>query len=133
MRMGLGLLSLLIVVGIIAYIASQHTAAVSKANKDARQQVAPITGRGPDEAPMEKSADFSGDRNGLSVTKVVAGGYFDLFYGVKQGDIILQAGNVDLKGMDETSAVTALLDQAPRKLDLIVLRNGQRVTLKCKT
>jgi C-terminal processing protease CtpA/Prc len=133
MRMGLGLISLLIVVGIIAYLSSRDAGTAVKADKDARQQLAPVTGRGPDDVPMEKSADFAGDRNGLSVTTVVAGGYFDHFYGVKKGDIIVQAGNVELKGMDETSAVTALLDQAPRKLDILVLRNGQRVTLKCKT
>jgi len=132
MRMAFGLVSLLVVVAIIAYLGSRDAETASKVNTDTRQQMAPVTGRGPDDAPMEKSAEFSGERNGLAVTKVVAGGYFDQFYGVKKGDIIIQAGNMDLKGMDESSAITALLDQAPKKLDIIVLRNGQRVPLKCK-
>src|SRR5436309_568329 len=127
MRMAFGLVSLLVVVAIIAYLASRDAGTASQVNRDTRQQMAPVTGRGPDDAPMEKSADFAADRNGLAVTKVVAGGYFDQFYGVKKGDVIIQAGNADLKGRDESSALTFLLDQAPRKLDLIVLRNGQRV------
>jgi len=133
MRMGLGLLSLLVVVGIIAYVASLNTGAISDGNKNARQNLAPITGHGTDgvERRIDQSAEFAKDRKGLLVTKVNADSYFEYFYSpaIKTGDIITHAGETPLEGMDEA----ALFEMAQKKRDLTVLRNGQKMTLKQKS
>lgn len=133
MRMGFGLIGLLMVVALIAYLGSKDAETSSRANKAVQQQMAPVTGRGGDGEPMEKSADFAMKPNGLAVTRVTAGGYFDQFYGLKQDDVILEAGDAPpFKGTDEGSAITFLLDQAPKKKPIVVLREGQRVTLNIK-
>ena len=133
MRMGLGLISLLIVVGIIAYLASRDAGTASDANKNARQNLAPITGQGTDgvERRIDQSAEFTKDRKGLLVTKVNADSYFVYFYSpaLKTGDIITHAGETPLEGMDEA----ALFQMAQQKRDLTILRNGQKMTLKQKS
>jgi hypothetical protein len=133
MRMAFGLVSLLVVVAIIAFLASRDAETASKVNKDARQNLAPITGQGSDgvERRVDKSAEFISDRKGLLVTKVNKDSYFEYFYSppLQKGDVITTAGEMSLEGMDEG----ALFQMAQQKRDLTVLRNGQKMTLKQKS
>ena len=43
--------------------------------------------------------------------------------------VIVDAGGMDLKGLDSTQAETFVMEAAQKKRDLVVLRKGQRVTL----
>ena len=129
---GVFLLSFLIGIALLAYLWSTNAQTVSTANKQAQKEVAPITGRGPDGGTITDSAEFQEDRAGLAVTKVKPGSYFDQFFGLQQGDVIVRAGDLDLKGQDEEVAKTYLYDAAQRKRSLDVLRNGQKMTLDVK-
>lgn len=131
MKAGL-LLALLIGVGILIYLQATSAETASKVNKDVRQEVAPITGRGPDGGDITNSATFAADRAGLAVSTVKAGSYYDVYFGLKAGDVIVRAGDVDLKGQDETSAQTFLMEAAQKKRELIVMRGGARTTLTAK-
>lgn len=129
---GVFLLSLLLGIGFVAYLWSTNTQSVSTAGKQAQQDMAPVTGRGPDGGTITDSAEFRPDRAGLAVAAVKPGSYFDRFFGLKQGDVITRAGDVDLKGTDVETATTYLYDAAQRKRSLDVLRGGQRLTLDVK-
>ena len=129
---GAFLLAFLIGIGLMAYLWSTNAASVSTANKQAQKDVAPITGRGPDGGSMTDSAEFQQDRAGLAVKTVKPGSYFDQFFGLKQGDVITRAGDVDLKGNDEDTAKTFVYEAAQRKRSLDVLRGGQKLTLDVK-
>jgi C-terminal processing protease CtpA/Prc len=129
-RMGFGLISLLVVVAIIAMLWSKDAQTASKVNTDTRRELAPVTGRGPDDLPMDKSAEFAADKNGLAVTKVVPGGYFDQYFKLKQGDVIVEAGDSTFRGTDEASAVAQLFIMSQNKRDITVMRGGQKVVLK---
>jgi hypothetical protein len=106
---------------------------VSDGDKNARQNLAPVTGRGTDgvERRIDQSAEFEKDRKGLLVTKVKPNSYFVYFYSppLQKGDVITDAGETPLEGMDEA----ALFQMAQQKRDLTVMRNGQKVTLKQKS
>jgi hypothetical protein len=132
MRMALGLVSLLVVVGIVMYMMSLNTGAVSSGNKDARRNLAPVTGQGTDgvERRIDKSAEFASNPKGILVTKVNPDSYFEHFYSppLQKGDLITMAGEMSLEGMDEA----AVFQMAQQKRDLTVVRNGQRMTLKQK-
>jgi hypothetical protein len=130
MRMGLGLVGLLVVAAIIAVVSSKNAGTASKANKDVRREVAQVTGRGADGVSMEKSAEFAAVPGGLSVTSVVAGGYYDEFYALKKDDVIVEAGSSgSLRGVDDNAATTFLITAAQSKQPLKILRGGQPLTL----
>jgi len=127
------LLSLLIGVALMAFLWSRSAETSSNANKEIRQEMAPVTGRGPDGGTITDSAQFTTDRSGLSVTAVKAGSYYDVFFGLKAGDVIVRAGDMDLKGLDATAAETFLMEAAQKKRELVVMRAGQKVTLEAKS
>lgn len=129
---GVFLLSFLIGIGILTYLWSTSAQTASTANKKAQKEVAPITGRGPDGGTITDSAEFAPDRAGLAVTTVKPGSYFDQFFALQAGDVIVRAGDVDLKGIDEETAKAFLYEAAQRKRSLDVLRAGQKVTLDVK-
>lgn len=132
MRMGFGLVALLVVAAIIVLLQAQNAETVTKTNKEVRRELAPVTGRGPDDVPMDKSAEFEMRRDGFAATKVVAGGFFDQYFGLKQGDVITDAGETNFRGMDEGLALPLLWQMAQSKRELVVLRGGQQVKLKPK-
>jgi hypothetical protein len=130
MRMGLGLVGLLVVAAIIAVMSSKSGETASRANKEVRRETAQMSGRGADGVPMDKSAEFAAERTGLKVTSVAAGGYFEQFYALKAGDVIVEAGSSgSLKGVDENSATAFLFSAAQSKQPLNVLRGGQPFAL----
>lgn len=126
------LLSLLIGVALMAYLWSTSAETSSKANKEIRQEMAPITGRGSDGGNITDSAEFAADRAGLLVTNVKPGSYYEEFFGLKKDDVLVRAGDVDLKGLDETSAQTFVMEAAQKKRELIVMRGGEKKTLAAK-
>ena len=129
---GAVLLSLLIGVGLLVYLWSTSAETVTTTNKEVRKQVEPITGRGPDGGTIVDSAEFQTDRAGLAVTTVKAGSYYDQYFGLKAADVITRAGDVDLKGVDEESAKTFVMEAAQKKRELIVMRAGEKKTLVAK-
>jgi hypothetical protein len=90
----------------------------------ARTPVASITNR--EVRDIDKSAEFAVKPKGLLATSVFAGGYFDYFYGLQNGDLITDAGEVSLEGQD----VAMLWEMAQKKRDLTVIRNGQKQVLQ---
>lgn len=131
MRMGFGLVGLLVVVAIMVYMSSKSSEAPARAQKEVRREMTQVTGRAPDGgAPIDKSAEFAATPAGLSVTAVVAGGYFEQFYDLKKDDVIVEAGSSgSLKGVDDNSATAFLFTAAQSKQPLKILRGGQPKTL----
>ncbi|MDB5295142.1 MAG: hypothetical protein JWO31_1125 [Phycisphaerales bacterium] len=130
---GVLLLSLLMGIALMAYLFTKDAAVSVKAKQQTESQMAPVTGRGPDGGTMTDSAEFDADKAGLAVTSVKPGSYFDVYFGLKQGDVITKAGDVDLKGSDVTSGTTFVYQAAQSKRSFDVLRAGQKTTLDVKT
>lgn len=140
MRFGAGfsLVGLLVVVAIIVLLQSQSAGPTLKAGKQARQQAEVVSGRGPDGLPAAQSVKLEpktkdGKTTTLAVTDVVAGGALDQFYGLQKGDEIVQIGDLRVPdwGGDEL-AMSMVYEAAQRQFKLVVLRNGQNVTLEPK-
>ena len=130
MRGGL-LLALLMGVGLMIYLFANNAETSIKAEKKVRDDMGAVTGRA-EGGNITDSAEFTTDRAGLAVESVKAGSYYDVYFGLKQGDVIIQAGDMNLKGIDSTQAETFLMTAAQRKQDLVVQRQGQKVTLQAK-
>ena len=94
----------------------------------------PITGRGPEGSggDITNSAEFEGVSAGLNVLSVKPGSYFERFFDLKAGDVVVTAGDVDLSGTDENAAQAFLFEAAQQKRALVVRRGGQKLTLQVK-
>lgn len=131
MRIGLGLLSLLIAVGVGLWLYARHAGTVVQQGRAAQEQVEPMTGRGPDGRSIDGSAEYKSHKGGLLVTAVTPGGWMDRYMGLRVGDLILRAGEVSLRDFasDEGLATTTVLDMAQRQRPFVVVRGGQELTL----
>jgi hypothetical protein len=136
MRMGFGLLSLLITIGLIAYMWSTYNSAVSKGGAKARDQAQQISGRGPDGEPASKSVKLeaktkNGQTESFEVTDVTPGGALEQYFGLKKGDSIVQVGDFPVKDYPggESLAEAGVFEAAQRQWSLVVMRDGQKVTL----
>src|SRR5688572_3759335 len=100
MRMAVGLLGLLFVIGIIVLIMSQtldRDKGTIAIGKQAETEVKQIGGRSADDTPATHSFTVAAEKSGnkidsLLVTSVVPGGAMDTYYGLKKGDFIVEIG-----------------------------------------
>ena len=139
MRAGLGLLSLLIVAAIIFYVAfgGKSGGVVGtdlKAGKEARDQVNQLGGKdengmkADDSIVMEEIMSGSELRR-LKVVSVVPGGPMEAAYHLMPNDEIIQANQLELRGMDPSLAKTWVITGYSSNQPLIISRNGQEMTL----
>ena len=144
MRAVFGLVGILVVVGVIVWILGapggylDKTQADIKAGNKAKQQVNVIAGNSPDgEYPFRKTvtldlATSGGKTQGLLITSVNPSGPAATYYGLQKGDVVIDLGQMGQVKNQTWSAEEALdwLDDAYRKQQqLIVVRNGQSITL----
>lgn len=132
-----GLGSLLIVVGIIFYIFVMDADQAVKSGKVAGDQAEQISGHSTDHTPFNASYtvvaenDPSGKFHDLLVTGVTPGGGADVYYGLKKGDKIINAGPLTFAetGTDPAAIKDFLLDDYEKQRSFDVIRDGQQVSL----
>ncbi len=137
MRAGIGLVGLLIAVALIVYLFAESGIPTIKSGEKAKEQVRQIGGRGQDSVPATESFATTGQMKGsklaaLQVSAVTPGGAMDTYYGLKQGDEIIEIGGMTLDTLsgDEETAKTLVVSEGYQKQQpLTVRRGGQRVTL----
>lgn len=136
MRAIFGLVSLLVVVAIMAYLFSIYDIPVAKQGKIAQQQAQQLSGHDQDGTPAGQTITLDADyRNNklsdLVVKSVVPGGAMDRFYGFQAGDKILTIGNYDVDTNDDFELAKANLVQEgfEKGMPVTVIRNGQKLQL----
>jgi hypothetical protein len=136
MRAGIGLLSILVVAAIIFYISfggknGGYEGQVLKQGKTAGDEAAQISGQEHPEDSLSFDDDMAGNEfRGLKVTAVTPGGVMDKAYGIKAGDLIVQANQLDLRGSDGGMARAMVTEGFSRNQNLVVKRGDLELTLK---
>ena len=136
MRMALGLVSLLVVLGIILLLFSIYEAPMIKSGTNARQQAQQIAGRDEDNAPVTDAIvldaqDHNGRMEGVVVKSVVPGSAIETLYGFQPGDVILQLGELTVRDYMSSpdEAKDFLLKAYQENRPVVVMRGYERVTL----
>ena len=131
---GIGLLSLLICIAIMAYLMSMQAPELHEGAK-AQQEAAQLSGH--DQYGMAAMNSYgaesyppSGQFRGIQIKDVTRGGPMDSYYGLRPGDVVLQIGGMDVTALGEYDMAKAELDQAYQEYRVLtVLRNGNQITL----
>ncbi len=138
MRAIFGLVSLLVVMGIIVYLFSIYSIPMAKTGKKAQIEVRQMSGHDEDGTPADRTVTLEPDQSGnklrgMTVTSVVPGGAMDRFYGFQTGDKIVAIGDAEVSALsnDDFEMAKAMLLQEgyEKKKPVIVIRNGQRLEL----
>jgi len=145
MRAGLGLAGLLICIGVIVWIMHSailpHTEATLQAKKKAEETINPIAGYSRDgtmkfsDSLVVETETKGGKVSAVDVTKVVPGGPADTEYGLKEGDAIVEIGELPVKDnvQSEGDAMAQIVQFGyERSAPLIVMRDGNKLTLSPK-
>src|SRR5687767_2584780 len=138
MRMGFGLVSVLVVLAIILIWFKNTQVPVIEKGQEAKEQAKQIAGRGPDQLPASQSVKLepqmkNNQIESLLVTEVTPGGALDQYFGLKKGDVIVKVGQFDIRGNPyNEQAEVMVFEAAQTNKEIIVLRSGQRVTLSPK-
>jgi type II secretory pathway component PulC len=134
MKGAFGLVSLLVVVGLMFYMFTKNTGTVMDKSKDARKDAAQFAGQDEDGVKARDSITLEavhtggGKFHGMSVKTLMPGGPMEKYYGLRVGDEIIQANQLDLKDYEDMAK--ALVEESySRKTPIVVMREGQRVTL----
>ena len=141
MRAMFGLVSLLVVIGIIMLIFSQIEAPTIKQGEKAQDAARQISGRGDDGIPAIDSFKVTpkmrgSNLDGLEVVSVVPGGGLSQVYGLQKGDVITQVDGMkvgDISSDPETAKAMVVQRGYQGNLPITVLRNGTQITLPDKT
>jgi hypothetical protein len=144
MRMAFGFVSLLVTLGIIILVMSmmldKQTGSIPVAIS-AREEAKQIAGIGQDGEAATQSAYFEEGQSGGKFTKLIArqvrrGGAYDTYFGLLPGDEVVeieQGGSMmkvnDISNGDPDLARALISDAYARQQRIIVVRNGQRLTL----
>lgn len=144
MRAGFGLVSVLICIGVIAFLIGKggwFDSANSKETKDAKETVNQIAGNSRDGSMkfMDSLTVDPESKGGkiiaVNVTGVVAGGPAETAYGLKEGDAILEIGPLAVK--DNIQSASDALGQLQQfgysaSAPIKIMRDGHQMTLECK-
>ena len=143
MRMAFGIAGLLVTIGVMVWIMSAITLPSAKQALDAQRKVTPqvqqMAGRGADGRPASESIklreDSSNGRiNGFIVTQIQVEGPLEKFYGLKHGDSIIEIGPQTAREVGSVaSAKDFLTDAYQHQQQIVVMRDGQKVTLPVVT
>jgi hypothetical protein len=140
MRVGIGILSILIVVAIILMVSFSgpgggYVPTVIKAGNVANSQASQMAGKDENDVKAQDSIalveDMPGNRlHGLIVKNILPGGPMETAYGLKIGDEITGTAELSFKGdtdseLDKTLVYSAYQENKP----LVILRNGEELKL----
>ena len=136
MRAVFGLVSLLVVIAIMMWLFSMYSIPVAREGKTAQDQARQISGRGDDGVAAIHSFQVEPNLRGsklqsLDVTNVTPGGAL-ASYGLEKGDKIVEINGTkvgDLSNNDSELAKAQVHDAFQRSQPIVVLRDGQPVTL----
>jgi len=136
MKMGFGLVSLLVVVGIIAYWMSfNHPADTVRQGEAVKKEVRQLAGkdeeggRAMDTITLEEHLK-NGKIDGILVQDIIANGAMENFFGLQLDDLIIAAGQMEFRGTTDGDMAIALIHEAYMKRQpLVVIRNGEKITL----
>lgn len=142
MRAMFGLVSLLVVVGILVLVFRMFEVPTIEKGQEAHDQVQQISGRGQDGGSAMDSFKVEPEQRGsqlesLEVTDVRPGGAADTFYGMKKGDRIveitsggsLQSINNASNGDAEMAKAMLVQSSFEASQPIVVMRDGKRLTL----
>jgi hypothetical protein len=142
MRAGIGLLSLLIAAALIFYISfggknGGYEGQVLKQGAVARDEASQLNGKDQNNVRVDESITFDdvmtgNELRGLKVTSVMTGGPMDSAYGLKVGDEITEANQLDLRGSDSGTAKAMVYEGYSRNQHLVVMRDGHEITIAPK-
>ena len=138
MRM-FGLVGLLVVIGIMVWWFASSTSSISRPASKARDEAAQIAGT--DTATGGRASESAeidlvtagGKPDSILVTKVVPGGAYEKYFGLKQDDAIIELGPLPVKGHPSISsnedASAFLMDAYQKKQPIVVVRDGNPIKL----
>ena len=136
MRFAFGLVSLLVVVGILFLVFAKNEAPQIEAGQKAQDEAQQISGRDANGKPAKdsyKTEEFDaggGGFKGLKVIDVTPGGAMETYYGLKVGDVILQLSGMDVSALGDYGSAKGMVDQAFQEAKtLTVDRDGAKITL----
>ncbi len=130
---GLSLVGLLVVVGILMLLSSQHTIPMMRSGKSAMDDARQLAGKDSSGMRASESVRFSGVMRGqklvgLQVDSVVMGGPMNQYFGLIQGDVVTRIKELPdldfIAGNDPDAATAYVLESFQRKQNLEVDRPG---------
>ena len=139
MRMGIGLVGILVVAAIALVWFKNTQVPVIEQGRETKKQAQQLSGRGPDQLPASQSVKLEAQMknnqiDSLLVTEVTPGGAMDQYFGLQKGDAIVKVGDFDVRNHPMGEGVdTQVYEAAQRNWPLVVMRGGQRVTLEPKS
>lgn len=136
MRMAFGLVSLLVVLGIVMLMFNTYQAPMLKKGKSATDDARQLAGRDEDNAPVTHAVtldaqDRNGRMEGAVVTSITPGSTLETHYGLMKGDVIVELGQLAVKGNMQSAdeAKDFLLYAYQRNEALVVVRGSERLSL----
>jgi hypothetical protein len=141
MRAGLGLLSILIAVGIIFYVAfggpgGGYVPTVIKSGNVAQSQANQLAGKDENDIAAKDSIALVEDNpsgnnlRGLIVKQILPGGPMQTVYSLAVGDEITATGPMRVRDQNDAElAKDMVFDAFARNWPLTITRNGQELTL----
>jgi S1-C subfamily serine protease len=130
-----GLVSLLVVVGIMFLFFKIFEAPNIEVGQKAQQEAQQISGRDENGVPAMNSYKAESDPpmgnfHGIKITDVTPGGAMDKYYGLKVGDIVLKVGDNDVTIFGAYDMAKGMLDQAFQEAKpLLVQRDTAQISL----
>lgn len=136
MKFAFGLVGVLVALGVIVMIMSaglDYNSQVIKTSQQAKETSAQITGKGFNESFTAEAVDRNGKIVALKITSVIPNEPMDLIFGLRTGDEIVTIGPNDLRDLnDEDLARGLLLDASRGGSSLVIMREGQRITVSSR-
>jgi hypothetical protein len=135
MRAAFGLVALLVGFFILMYVWSKNAEEVTTKGRSAMRDAQQLSGRDEDGVPAKESIKLepflntNGTVKSILVSDVTPGGAMEKFYGLKRGDVIVAAGQMDLRGQDDEMAVALIFQEGYQKKGELRVRRGMQELL----
>jgi C-terminal processing protease CtpA/Prc len=132
MKLGFGLLSLLIAVAIVLYLQAQSATQVNKVRKEVTPQVEQMAGQGFASSYAAELVEVNGKVRGIKISKLAVDGPMAKYFGgLKVGDEVVEVGPMAVRDTDPDLVMGLLKEAGIRSSTLKVLRNGQTIEIPC--
>ena len=134
MRSIFTLAGILVVVAVMMYSFMKTEIPTAQRGQEARKEAEQIAGREPDGTavvdPKSLEGHFTNGKLDSIRVKEVAVGAMQRYYGWQKDDQIVEVGPMGVKDNNDADLAIALIQQAyQQKQQLVVMRDGQRLTL----